>query len=100
MDTVNEKLTVALLLRWKGMTERNEHSEVLVEIADFFVENMDHDGLDVFASSLEAIRDEHAANGSLTTELMDRRWTCFSNLMEVVGGEHPCAVEIIRRYAL
>ena len=100
MDNVNEKLTVALLLRWHDMTERNEHSEVLAEIAGFFAEHMDSEAVEVCADTLEAIRDEHEAAGSLSTELADRRWTCFTNLMEIVGGEHPTAIAVVRQYAL
>jgi len=72
------------LARWADMTENNAHSEVLVEIAEWYAKES---GFDKFAVALKYVADEHERNGSLTYELMVVRGIVMSAMMKQILDE-------------
>lgn len=95
MKSVNEDLNVATLLRWRGMTDRNLHSEVRAEIGAFFAGRTDNAEIKAIAAELAALADEHKRIGCANKEFTLRRHHTFNRLSGRAGWLWPMAVELV-----
>ena len=92
--SVNDDLNVSLLIRWRGMTDKNLHSEVRAEIGAFFAQRMDDAELKAAAAELAAIAEEHKRVGYGNFDLVVRRKNAFDRVWKCTWKIYPYAVEL------
>ena len=97
---VNDDLNASLLIRWRGMTDKNLHSEVRAEIGAFFAERMDDAELKAAAAELAAIVEEHKCVGHSSVDLVLRRKHAFNRVLKCAGQVWPYAVELAYKTSL